>query len=137
MIKHEQNTLLAIPLLRSRVAPVLNWCTTFFIIPMGEVDRALGKEIVLPDTSCFDRLRILRERKTSTLICGALSPDLLDYCQSLGLQVIHGIAGEIDEVLRAYHDGKLDDPRFRLPGYSVEEQSGAPGNQGTKCPKCH
>lgn len=131
MIRHTQTTMLAVALFRSRVAPVLNWSSTVLLIPFGKVDRSAGMEIVLPDMSCFDRLRILCERKVSTLICGALSPDLLDYAQSLGLRIIHGIVGDIDEVLTAFRDGKLDQPHFRMPGCDVEQK---PTGQGTKCP---
>jgi predicted Fe-Mo cluster-binding NifX family protein len=108
--------MLAIPVFRSRVAPVLNWCSKIFIIPENETDKAAGREIVLYDMSGFDRLRALRERGVDTLICGALSPRLLHYGEYLGLRIIHGVAGEIDEVLRAYHEQQLDQPLFRIPG---------------------
>jgi predicted Fe-Mo cluster-binding NifX family protein len=87
------------------------------ILPDGETDRASGREMVLVDMSNFERLRILRERHVGTLICGALSPDLLSYGENLGLRIIHGVAGDLDEVLHAYHNQELDQPHFRLPGY--------------------
>jgi len=131
MTMHRQTAMLAVASFRTRVAPVLNRSTTLLLIPLGKVDRSAGMEIVLPEMSCFDRLRILCEKKVSTLICGALSPDLLDYAQGLGLRIIHGIAGDIDEVLTAFRDGKLDQPHFRMPGCNVEHNS---TGQGTKCP---
>jgi len=108
--------MLAIPVFRSRVAPVLNWCSKIFIIHENETDAAAGREIVLYDMSGFDRLRALRTRGVDTLICGALSTRLLHYGENLGLHIIHGVAGQIDEVLRAYHERQLDQPFFRLPG---------------------
>lgn len=118
MMRKNNRAIVAIPLFRFRVAPVLNWCTSVFLIPHGEIDRSLGKEVILPEMNCFERLRILSERKVDTLICGALSADLFDYGRSLGVRIIHGIAGGIDEVLLAFRDGELSDPRFRMPGYS-------------------
>lgn len=109
--------MLAIPTFRSRVAPVLNWCSRMLIIPENETDEAADRELVLNDMSGFDRLRALREKGVDTLICGAVSPELLNYGEDLGLRIIHGVAGEIDEVLQAYYEGQLDQPRFRLPGY--------------------
>jgi predicted Fe-Mo cluster-binding NifX family protein len=112
--------MLAIPLYRSHVAPVLNWSTTTLIVPESGNDKTAEREMVLLAMSGFDRLRILAERNVNTLICGAIDPDLLSYAEQLGLEVIDGVAGEAREVVQAYHDRRLDDPRFRLPGYCVK-----------------
>jgi len=107
---------LAIPVFRSRVAPVLNWCSKILILPENTEEITAGDEIVLLHMNAFDRLGVLKEEGVKTLICGALSPDLLNYGESLGLRIIHGIAGEIGDVLKAYRSKKLDQPCFRLPG---------------------
>ncbi|MEN6437883.1 MAG: hypothetical protein ABFD97_04820 [Syntrophobacter sp.] len=108
--------MLAIPVFRSRVAPVLNWCTRVFIVSEDEGGGMSGREIILDDMNGFDRLRTLREKGIDILICGALSPDLLNYGRALGLRIIPGVAGFLDEVLAAYREKKLDQPGFRLPG---------------------
>lgn len=108
--------MLAIPVFRSRVAPVLNWCSRVFIISADGTDEETGREIVLNEINGFERLRKLRERGIDILICGALSPDLLSYGRSLGIQIIPGISGFIDEVLVAFREKKLSQPCFRLPG---------------------
>ncbi len=107
----------AIPVFRSRVAPVLNWCSKMHIFP-DETGKTgcTQEELVLLGMNAFDRLRVLREDGVRTLICGALSPDLLSYGESLGLRVIHGIAGDVWEVFCAYCSRELDDPRFWIPG---------------------
>lgn len=107
---------LAIPVFRSRVAPVLNWCSKMLILGESAATCAVGQEMLLLNMSAFDRLRILRDEGICTLICGALSPDLLSYGEHLGLRIICGVAGDVDEVLRAYHTQQLDQPRFWLPG---------------------
>jgi hypothetical protein len=107
---------LAIPVFRSRVAPVLNWCSKMLILRENAATRATGQEILLLNMDAFDRLRILRDEGIGTLICGALSPDLLTYGKHLGLQIICGVAGDVDEVLRAHQENQLDQPRFWLPG---------------------
>ena len=61
-------------------------------------------------------MRTLREKGIKTLICGALSPEMLNYGESIGLTIIHGIAGDIEEVLQAYREQKLDQPQYWLPG---------------------
>ena len=107
---------LAIPVFRSRVAPVLNWCSRMLIFSADLAVGGSGHEILLPDMSAFERLRMLQKQGVSTLICGALSPDLLQYADHLGLHVIYGVAGDIDDVLGAYRHQRLDQPRYWLPG---------------------
>jgi hypothetical protein len=61
-------------------------------------------------------LQELRQKGVSTLICGALSGDLQVCAVRFGLKVIPGVAGEIDRVLKAYWQNRLDQPEFLMPG---------------------
>ncbi|MHC1742821.1 MAG: NifB/NifX family molybdenum-iron cluster-binding protein [Syntrophobacteraceae bacterium] len=108
--------MLAIPVLRSRVAPVLNWCSTIYLFPVGASAAVEGRELLLPDMSGLERLKILKQEGVRTIVCGALSPDLLMFGEELGLRIIHGIAGDVTEVLHAYRTRTLDDPCYWLPG---------------------
>lgn len=108
--------MLAIPIFRARVAPVLDWCQKIVLVAEDGADAASGREIDLTEIDSFTLLRILREEGIKTLICGVLSPEVLRYGESLGLRILSGVAGEIDEVLRAYRERKLDQPQYRLPG---------------------
>lgn len=108
--------MVAIPVLRSRVAPVLNWCSTIQIFPEEDSEQARGREIVLESLSGPERLKILKQEGVRTIICGALTRDLLSFGEGLGLRIIHGVAGEIAEVLLAYRTQRLDLPCFWLPG---------------------
>ena len=107
---------IAIPVFRSRVAPVFNWCSRILLLEEQATSGATGQELVLLNMNAFDRLRILSAEGVRTLICGALSPDLLSYGARLGFQIVSGVAGDIDEVLQAFQSQKLEQPRFRLPG---------------------
>lgn len=109
--------MLAIPIFRSRVAPALNWCSRVLLFSENDLDCTTCKEELLTDASNpFERLRILRNKGVTTVICGALSPDLLNYAEHLNLQIICGVAGNIPEVLKAYQLHQLDRSCFRLPG---------------------
>ncbi|MCK8603588.1 NifB/NifX family molybdenum-iron cluster-binding protein [Desulfoferrobacter suflitae] len=109
--------MLAIPIFRSRVAPALNWCSRVLLFPKDHLDGTVCQEELFTDVANpFERLRILRNRGVTTLICGALSPDLLRYAGHLNLQIICGVAGNIPEVLKAYQLHQLEDSYFRLPG---------------------
>jgi hypothetical protein len=109
--------MLAIPVFRSRVAPVLNWCSKVMLFLENAPDSTPCDEIALDDAvDCFERLRVLRSKGVTTLICGALSSDLLRYAEDLELKVICGVAGCISDVLDAYKEHNLDQPHFWLPG---------------------
>jgi predicted Fe-Mo cluster-binding NifX family protein len=140
--------MIAIPVFRSRVAPVLNWCTKVLIFDEDAVEETGGTELKADAaTSCFDRVRELNRHGVSVLICGALSPDLLFYARNLGIRVIHGVAGEVNEVLAAYRAHNLNQPCYRLPGcrrgrlyrgggsegpYAPCLDPGTPGTSGTE-----
>ncbi len=127
--------MLAIPVLRSRVAPVLNWCSRIQIFPEDPSLEAVGRELILPHLEAAQRLKVLRDEGVSTLICGALSVDLLGYARDLGLTVVSGVAGEVREVVRSYWQNALDHPKFRLPGCrgARRYRSGWRGGSGTPC----
>ncbi len=108
--------MLAIPVFRARVAPVLDWCSKIIIFPEEGPDTASSRQIDVIRENIYQLIRTLREQGIETLICGALSPEMLNYGESIDLRIIHGIAGEIEEVLRAYREGRLDQPQYWLPG---------------------
>jgi predicted Fe-Mo cluster-binding NifX family protein len=108
--------MLGIAVLRSRVAPVLNWCSRIRIFPEEPAPASAGQELALPHLDAAQRLQELRNQGVTTLICGALSADLLRYARHLGLTVVSGVAGEVPEVVQSYWQNTLDHPRFWLPG---------------------
>jgi hypothetical protein len=108
--------MVAIPVLRRRVAPVLDWCSTLLIFPLGAGPEDQGEELCVPHLTPRERLELLGARGVTTLICGALSRELLATARRIPLTVICGVAGEVTEVLRSFRENQLHEPRFRLPG---------------------
>jgi hypothetical protein len=124
--------MLAIPVFRSRVAPVLNWCSKVILFPKEAPGNTPCDEVSLDDIADrFERLRVLRRKGATTLICGALSPDLLHYAQDLQLEVICGVAGGVSEVIEAYKEHRLNLPHFRLPGCRCRNRSSGPERRST------
>jgi len=108
--------MLAIPVLRSRVAPVLDWCSRIYIFPQEPSSEGAGQELFLPHLEADQRLQVLGDRGVTTVICGALSAELQHYARQLRMNIICGVAGEITEVLQSYWQNRLDQPCFWLPG---------------------
>ena len=90
--------MIAIPVMRGRVAPVLNWCSRLLIFPAIPEGGSAGS--LTPELEAVERLQLLQAKGVHTLICGALSADLDHFATKLGLRIIPGVAGEVDEVLR-------------------------------------
>ena len=107
--------MIAIPVMRGRVAPVLNWCSRIVIFP-ARPERGGDRELCTPELGPAARLQLLREQGVQTLICGALSLDLQNYAAVLGFKLIPGVAGDIEDVLEAYRQNRLHQPEFWLPG---------------------
>jgi predicted Fe-Mo cluster-binding NifX family protein len=107
--------MIAIPVMRGRVAPVLNWCSRMLIFPASPAESAM-QELWTPELGASERLQLLKERGVQTLICGALSLDLQNCAVGLGFKIIPGVAGDIEKVVEAYRQNRLNQPEFWLPG---------------------
>jgi hypothetical protein len=117
--------MLAIPVFRSRVAPVFNWCSKVLLFTENAPDSTSYEEMALTEAiDCFERLRLLQSKGVTTLVCGALSHDLIRYAEDLRIRVICGVAGGISDVLDGYKEHKLNQSLFRLPGCRCERGCG-------------
>jgi predicted Fe-Mo cluster-binding NifX family protein len=127
--------MIAIPVMRARVAPVLNWCSRVLLFPVGSQGGPV-RELQLGPLSARERLQVLRQNGVTVLICGALSLELLQWAEHQGFKVLSGVAGEIDAVLQAYREDRLNAPEFWLPGcrgprrYRQGPSSGASRSRG-------
>ena len=54
--------MLAIPIFRARVAPVLDWCSKIIIIPEEGADAASGQQIDVMEENIFRLMRTLRKK---------------------------------------------------------------------------
>lgn len=114
--------MLAIPVFRDRVAPVLNWSKRVLIVSDEEPEPSRGEEFVFPSATGFEILRCLKDKGVHTVICGAISRELLCYAANLGIKILCGVSGPVLDVLCAYRGRQLEEPRFRLPGCRGQRQ---------------
>jgi len=64
-----------------------------------------------------ERVNQLETLGIEVLLCGAISRPLERMIRASGVKVISCLRGSIEEVIDAYLDGGLSDPRFTLPGF--------------------
>jgi predicted Fe-Mo cluster-binding NifX family protein len=106
----------AIPIFRSRVAPVFDYCVRVSVFEIGDHRQIERTELYLGRLSPIERVRALRRGGVTTLVCGAMSEDLDKLFQTSGISVIGGIGGPVEEVLEAFMSDRLDEPQYRSPG---------------------
>ena len=106
----------AIPIFRSRVSPVFDSCTRVLLVDIEHNQEIERSEIYLDELSLTVRVVILKKSKVKTIICSGISDILQNMLQSVKINLITGIAGEVDQVVAAYLSKRLNEPQFHMPG---------------------
>lgn len=104
----------AIPVWQNRVSPVFDTAGRVLLSDLGEGGERF--EVPLTGANPAQRVGRLSELGVGVLICGAISRPLAMMVQSSGIQLVPWIAGEVDEVLRAYQSGSFPTDAFMMPG---------------------
>jgi predicted Fe-Mo cluster-binding NifX family protein len=110
---------IAIPIFKSRVSPVFDTCTRLLLIDFENNRLITRKEFDLDNFSLRERLRILANNDVTVIICGGISNVFHAILSNSNIRLISGICGNVDEVIKAHIDGRLDDPCFFMPGHKV------------------
>ena len=109
----------AIPIFRSRVSPVFDSSTRVMLVDIEHNKEIERSEIYLDELSMTERVTILQKLKVKTIICSGISDMLQNMLQSVKINLITGVAGEIDQVVAAYLSKRLNEPQFHMPGFKV------------------
>ncbi len=108
--------LIAVPICQGRVSPVFDVATRLLLVRLegrAEVER---REVALFEDQPAAIVRTLRELGVGMLVCGAISQFLERLVRVAGVRVVPRICGEIEAVIGACRDGKLDAPELQMPG---------------------
>jgi len=107
---------IAIPSWQGRVSPVLDTAGAILLVELARDGQRSQAEISLLVGGVFERARSLVELGPDVLICGAISWPLEAALRSAGIRVIPYTCGEVEQVLSAFLDGRLDQGAFLMPG---------------------
>jgi predicted Fe-Mo cluster-binding NifX family protein len=110
---------IAIPIFKSRVSPVFDTCTRLLLIDFDDNLQLSRKEFDLDHFSLHERLQVLEKNAVSVIICGGISDVFHAILSNSNIQLISGICGNVDEVIKAHIEDRLDDPCFFMPGYKA------------------
>ena len=119
----------AVPVFQGRVAPVFDWCESLTVVEVGD-DEATREEVSLRGVSTPGRAERLAELQIETLLCGGISAPMADLVEARGIRVVPWAAGPVEEVIGAFQQGTLTQPRFAMPGCCGRRWRGGHGRGG-------
>lgn len=108
---------LAIPVHESYVAAVADFAGAFLLIDIKGAS-VTGRETVMCNVNLVPaKVAILDENRVDMLICGAVSRVFAAMVIHSGIELVPFISGSVEDVLSAYLQGSLNDPRYFMPGH--------------------
>ena len=96
---------LTIPVHNNRVSPLFDVAGKFVL-----VDTEIPKEklfLLSSNISGMSRVEKLKESKVTLVICSAISMIYARALYSCGIDLMPGVAGDIDEIIEAYLNNRL------------------------------
>ncbi len=98
------------------VAPVFDVSGTILLVQISPGQQEIRKQEVISVCDDLERIRRLSCLGIEVLICGAISRLWYDILTSWAIQVICYVAGDVDQVLQALKEKKLESQEFCIPG---------------------
>ena len=107
---------LAIPEWQGRVSPVFDVAEHVWFVDFDGDGAHEPVVVSLGTTTLHERARRLAELRVDVLVCGAISAPLEALLIGSNIRVLPLICGEIQDVMRAFRNGTLEEERFIMPG---------------------
>jgi predicted Fe-Mo cluster-binding NifX family protein len=118
---------IAIPVWEGRVSPVFDAASTLLVCQLRDKNEIARFETCLDEKFLTRRASRMEGLGIDTLICGAISRLFHNLLADSGIEVISWVSGTAEEVLKAYLDGTLSQPRFSMPGRPGSKDSDGGG----------
>jgi len=120
------------PIWNERISPVFDVAKKVLILDIQNRMVKSRSERTLEQRDPFEKVGQLRTDGVETLVCGAISRPVTAYAEAQGIRMIPFVAGNIEDVIKAYLEGRLASPGFLMPGRCVHRRGfrGAGGGRG-------
>lgn len=120
----------AVPVHANRISPLFDTSTTLLEVMIQDGEEKGRRLLDITGQPAVARPKYLHTTGINVLICGAISSSLHMQIEFMDIEVIPCVAGEADEVIEAYIEGRLlKDERFMMPGCGGV-RSGGHGRSG-------
>ena len=107
----------ALPVWNGRVSPVFDTARHLLILDIDAGQTVSRSEAGSDETLWPLKVRRLSGLGVQVLICGGISPGLADMIGAYGIRVVPGVAGNAEEVIKAFVSGQIQSSRFFMPGW--------------------
>jgi predicted Fe-Mo cluster-binding NifX family protein len=99
-----------------RISPVFDTARSVVLVDIEGNEEMARREVEIGAQFPFQRAPWLLDCGVHILICGAVSRVLAEIITASGIRLIPFVAGEIDDVLKAFMRGELPNRAFLMPG---------------------
>jgi predicted Fe-Mo cluster-binding NifX family protein len=89
------------------IAPCFGYAATITIFTLKRGKVVDEVDFCLESSEILDRVRLMRDQRVGTLICGGLEQCLADLLEASGVRVISWVSGRVDELLDSFVRGTL------------------------------
>jgi len=97
----------AIPHFREEVAPCFEYSANIAIFTLRGGKVVEQTDFSLQSSEAFDRIRLLRDQRVGTLICGGVQASFEDMLRASNIDVISWVSGNIYDLLEFFARGRL------------------------------
>ena len=108
---------IAVPIWGDKISPVLDTASTLLIVDVEDQREASRFEIYIDEQELHRRCLRIQGLDVDILVCGAISLPFLRLLAASGIDIIYGISGNPEDVLKAYLDGTIYHTKFLMPGF--------------------
>ena len=108
---------LAVTIWENRISPVADSATEVLVLDIEGQHILRRQHECFEDESLFHRARKLADLRVKTFICGAISNFYGGLVEGYGIRLIPFVHGQVDDVLNAFVNESLLNPRFVMAGY--------------------
>lgn len=117
----------AIPIFQNRISPVFDWCRDLLLLDTPLDPNGERRQLRIDALDPPQRVERLLELGVELLVCAGISTFLLSAIESIGIRVISGVAGPIDDVIKDISDNGFVGSDFAMPGCRGHGRGPGPG----------
>ena len=107
----------AIPTWSGTISPVFDVANRLLVVDVEGATEVARREMAVEGRQIASRVRRVADLGVEVLICGAISKWMLVLLRARGIHAYPFVAGDVEKVIAAHHQGRLGDPEFAMPGY--------------------
>ena len=101
---------------QGRVSPVFDVAGNVLLVDVADGREQARENVAINAAQPQARVSLLSEHGAKVLICGAISWPLEMAVSAAGIEVIPQTCGDVESVLAAFINGRLQQDEFLMPG---------------------